>query len=88
MLVEATRTGYYNLKRVYAGTIFELKTVRGKDKLGKPITLKPEDQFSHQWMKKVDESGGYHQEDEAPVKRARRGKIPSSEIIQDEESVI
>lgn len=54
MRVEAIRLGYYDLVRRKPGTVFELKTVKGLDKEGKPISLTPEQQFSSKWMKKTD----------------------------------
>lgn len=65
MLVRATKLGYYDNKRRREGEVFELKSIKGKKKKGLivegDIVLKPEDQFSSNWMEKVDS--------EKPVKK-------------------
>lgn len=50
MLVKATQTGHYGHLRRKPGSIFELKTVKGKN-----VTLTPEEQFSKKWMRKLSE---------------------------------
>jgi hypothetical protein len=50
MLVKATQTGYYGHLRRKAGSVFELKAVKGK-----LVTLTPEQQFSPKWMRKLND---------------------------------
>lgn len=77
MLVRATQKGYYNLKRIKEGEIFELVPIEGlykddsKPGEAKPVkkTWTPEEQFSSKWMEKVDE----------PVARAKSKWKPRQE---------
>lgn len=50
MLVKAIQTGYYGHLRRKAGSIFELKPVKGK-----LVTITAEEQFSSKWMRKLNE---------------------------------
>lgn len=61
MKVRATQLGYYDHRRRKPGEVFELIEVKGFTKDPKtekvsPLTLSPEQQFSENWMEKVDES--------------------------------
>jgi hypothetical protein len=58
MKVRAKQFGYYNLRKVRAGTEFELRPVTGfiQDKTGKLVkkVFSPEEQFSSRWMEKLE----------------------------------
>lgn len=57
MKVRAIKNGYYGGRYRYAGDVFTLVTVEGvggPEKQRKRIVLKPEDQFSANWMEKLD----------------------------------
>jgi hypothetical protein len=64
MKVRAKRLGYYNDSRVREDEIFELKPRKGlklidkkaKDGKCEEYTFSPEEQFSPEWMEKVEET--------------------------------
>lgn len=52
---EGRVVGYYGNRRIKEGEVFDLVTVKGKDRNGNIVTRKPEDQFSPKWMEKIDQ---------------------------------
>lgn len=80
MLVRATQLGYYDLKRKRVGEEFVLKAYKIKKQDGKIVTIEPEQQFSENWMEKVDE--------DAPAPRGRKDQSRAPKAlsqVRDEE---
>jgi hypothetical protein len=82
MRVIATRTGYYEHKRLKPGQEFVLVERKGLDKEGKKIVLSPEKQFSDKWMKRADEV------EIVPVSKAKGSKAKAIEPEPSESDVI
>lgn len=52
---EGRVVGYYGNRRIREGEVFEIVTIKGKDREGNIVTRKPEDQFSKKWMERIDQ---------------------------------
>ena len=78
MRVKATRTGYYNHKRMKPGQVFVLVPQKGIDKDRKPIVVSPEKQFSAQWMEMID----VEEQDDVVVMPKAKGK-KSAKVVDE-----
>ena len=85
MRVRAKRQGYIYDRRVREGEEFELKKVVGRKKLSshsyEEIILNPEDQFSENWMEKLDEA---EEKEAAPKKKKPAPKPKKAEVVDEE----
>lgn len=97
MLVRATKPGYYDLKRRKVGEVFELVPVKGlyKDdgKPGNPKAVErmwtPEEQFSPNWMEKVDAGAARAKSKGKPPREAQPLiKVEESEQLDSDSEVI
>lgn len=80
MKVRATKLGYHGLIRRKIGDVFELKTVKGKDRFGKDVTYTEEQQFSKNWMERVESN-----KPSADTKQDQAPKFTANQQIVNEE---
>lgn len=86
MLVRAKKLGYYNHKRIREGEEFMLKPIKGfeQDKFGRTLSAKTfseEEQFSPNWMEKVDENEDIPQKKEITKRRQALRQTSSEDVI-------
>ena len=87
MKVRAIKNGFYGNRYRYAGDVFTLVTVEGfggPEKQRKKIVLKPEDQFSPNWMEKIDAKKtvvNQEKETPAPVQTQQGAPTGDQELI-------
>ncbi len=98
MRVQATAMGYYGLKRRRPGDVFDLKPlkkqIRGKD--DKPVldekgnftykVITVEQQFSVQWMKKVESSMPVTPDRKGPKDIPGQGPTSFDDLVEEVEA--